>query len=61
MPEVGDLDVTDLAEEMETKKIRYRINYARTEERMMRPGSFTLSVQAKTIFSGDDEIIINIY
>lgn len=61
MPEAGDLDITDLAEEMDMKKIRYRINYARSEERMMRPGSFTLSVQAKTIFSSDDEIIINIY
>jgi beta-lactam-binding protein with PASTA domain len=53
-------DVTELAEEMEAKKIKYKINYVRND-RSPRDSGFDLSVPTKTIFSGSDELTINIY
>jgi beta-lactam-binding protein with PASTA domain len=53
-------DITDLAEEMEAKKIRYKINYVRND-RTSRDSGFDLSVPVKTVFNGSDELVINIY
>jgi beta-lactam-binding protein with PASTA domain len=53
-------DVTELAEEMEAKKIRYKINYVRND-RTSRDSGFDLSVPVRTIFNGSDELVINIY
>lgn len=60
MPETKNIDVTELAEEMETKKIKYKINYVRTDKAVLNSG-FDLSVPARTIFSSSDELVINIY
>jgi beta-lactam-binding protein with PASTA domain len=60
MPDTKNMDVTELAEEMETKKIKYRLNYVRTD-RAARNSGFDLSVPAKTIFSSSDEVVINVY
>ena len=53
-------DVTELAEEMEAKKIKYKINYVRND-RTSRDSGFDLSIPIKTIFNGSDELVINIY
>jgi eukaryotic-like serine/threonine-protein kinase len=53
-------DVTELAEEMEAKKIKYKVNYVRND-RTSRDSGFDLSIPIKTIFSGSDELVINIY
>ena len=60
IPDTKKIDVTELAEEMEIKKIKYKINYARND-RTSRDSGFDLSVPAKTIFNGSDELTINIY
>jgi eukaryotic-like serine/threonine-protein kinase len=60
MPDTKNIDVTELAEEMETKKIKYKINYVRTDRTVLNSG-FDLSVPARTIFSSSDELVINIY
>jgi beta-lactam-binding protein with PASTA domain len=60
IPDTKKIDVTELAEEMELKKIKYKINYVRND-RTSRDSGFDLSVPAKTIFNGSDELTINIY
>lgn len=60
MPDVKKVDVTELAEEMELKNIKYKVNYVRNEHT---PGDtgFDVSIPSRTIFDGSDEVIINIY
>ncbi len=60
MPDTGKMDVTELAEELELKNIKYKINYARDEHGHYDSG-FSISVPARTIFKGSDEVVINIY
>jgi eukaryotic-like serine/threonine-protein kinase len=60
IPDTRKIDVTELAEEMEAKKIKYKINYVRND-RTSRDSGFDLSVPAKTIFNGSDELTINVY
>lgn len=60
IPDTKNIDVTDLAEEMETKKIKYKINYARNDH-TTRDNGFDLSVPKRTIFKSSDELVINIY
>jgi eukaryotic-like serine/threonine-protein kinase len=60
IPDTKKIDITELAEEMEAKKIKYKINYVRND-RTARDSGFDLSVPAKTIFNGSDELTINIY
>jgi eukaryotic-like serine/threonine-protein kinase len=60
IPDIKKIDVTELAEEMEIKKIKYKINYVRND-RTSRDNGFDLSIAAKTIFNGSDELTINIY
>jgi beta-lactam-binding protein with PASTA domain len=58
--DIKNIDVTELAEEMEAKKIKYKINYVRND-RTSRDSGFDLSVPAKTIFNSSDELVINIF
>jgi beta-lactam-binding protein with PASTA domain len=58
--DIKNIDVTELAEEMEAKKIKYKINYVRND-RTSRDSGFDLSVPVKTIFNSSDELVINIY
>jgi len=60
MPDTRKMDITELAEEMELKKIKYKINYARDEHGPYGSG-FSISVPARTIFKSSDEVVINIY
>jgi beta-lactam-binding protein with PASTA domain len=60
IPDTRKIDVTELAEEMEAKKIKYKINYVRND-RSPRDSGFDLSVPAKTIFNSSDELTINVY
>jgi len=54
-----NMDLNELAEEMDLKKIKYKISYSRGEQ-SSRSG-FSLSVSPKTIFNSSDELIINVY
>jgi beta-lactam-binding protein with PASTA domain len=60
IPDTKNIDVTELAEAMEAKKIKYKINYVRND-RTSRDSGFHLSVPAKTIFNSSDELVINVY
>lgn len=60
MPDTTKMDVTELAEELELKNIKYKINYVRDEHGPYDSG-FSISVAARTIFKGSDEVVINIY
>lgn len=60
MPNIKNMGVTELAEEMEAKDIKYKINYVRTDQATHDSG-FDLSVPKRTIFKSSDELVINIY
>ena len=60
IPDTKNIDVTELAEEMEAKKIKYKINYVRNDH-TSRDSGYDLSVPKKTIFNSSDELVINIY
>lgn len=60
MPDVRKTDATELAEDMELKNIKYRVNYARNEHTSGDIG-FDVSIPSRTIFEGSDEVVINIY
>ena len=59
MPEIGNIDITELAEEMDTKKIKYKMNYVRADHTTR--NSIDLSVPSRTIFSNSEELSVNIY
>ncbi len=50
----------ELADELESKGIRYRINYARGDQAAPRNG-VDYSILPRTVFSTTEEIVINIY
>jgi serine/threonine-protein kinase len=60
MPDTKKIDITELAEEMEAKNIKYKTNYVRADQAPHDSG-FDLSVPARTIFNSSDELAINIY
>ncbi len=60
IPNIRGLSVTELAEEMEEKEIKYKINYVRNDETSHDSG-FSLSVPRRTVFNSSDELVINIY
>ena len=60
IPSTKNISITELAEEMEAKDIRYKINYVRNDETSHDSG-FTLSTPKRTIFNSSDELVINIY
>ena len=60
IPSTRNIGITELAEEMEEKGIKYKINYARNDE-ASRDTGFTLSIPKRTIFNSSDELAINIY
>ena len=58
-PDNKNMNLGDITEEMDAKKIKYKINYVRGDQ-AMRSG-FDISVPPKTIFSSADELTINVY
>ncbi len=60
MADTKNINYNELAEELETKGIRYRINYARGDQAQSR-GGIEYSILPRTIFSSTEEIVINIY
>lgn len=59
LSETKNVDINGLAEEMDAKKIKYKMNYVRADH-APRSG-IDFSVPPRTIFSGSDELIITIY
>lgn len=60
IPSIRDISITELAEEMEEKEIKYKINYVRNDETTHDSG-FSLSIPRRTIFNSSDELTLNIY
>ena len=65
MPDTRGADMTELSEELDGKKIKYKVSYQR-ESSYLREDPFGLpavpvraGTPARTIFSRDDEILIN--
>jgi eukaryotic-like serine/threonine-protein kinase len=59
LPDTRNMNISDITDEMEIKKMKYKTNYVR-EDRAVR-GGFDISVPPRTIFSSADEVTINIY
>jgi beta-lactam-binding protein with PASTA domain len=59
MADKKNINYNELADELESKGIKYRINYARGEDSGMR--GIDYSIPARTLFASTEEIIINIY
>jgi len=60
MADTRNINYNELADELEAKGIKYRINYARTDQASAR-GGIEYSILPRTIFSSTEEIVINIY
>ncbi|MBA4391036.1 MAG: hypothetical protein C0399_08865 [Syntrophus sp. (in: bacteria)] len=59
MSETKNIDINELAEEMDAKKIKYKMNYVRADHTTQ--SGIDFSVPRRTIFSGSDELMITIY
>jgi beta-lactam-binding protein with PASTA domain len=59
LPDTRNMNVDEITEEMEIKKMKYKTNYVR-EDRGTR-GGFDISIPPRTIFSSADEVTISIY
>lgn len=59
LPVIKNTETDSLLEDMETKKIRYRIDYGGNEHTGVKTSAGTL-IPPRTIFSKDNELIINI-
>ncbi|MDD3846374.1 MAG: PASTA domain-containing protein [Syntrophorhabdaceae bacterium] len=60
MADTRNINYNELADELESKGIRYRINYARADRASSRNG-IEYSILPRTIFNSTEEIVINIY
>ncbi len=58
MPDTRSADITALSEEMDSKKIKYKISYTR-DDSTLATGTKTAATPARVIFSGDDDVVIN--
>jgi beta-lactam-binding protein with PASTA domain len=59
MADKKNINYNELADELESKGIKYKINYARSENSGMR--GIDYSIPPRTLFASTEEIIINIY
>ena len=59
LSETKNIDINGLAEEMDAKKIKYKMNYVRADH-ISRSG-IDFSIPPRTIYSSSDELIITIY
>lgn len=60
MADTKNINYNELADELETKGIKYRIHYARSDQAGPR-GGIDYSILPRTIFNSTEEIVINIY
>jgi beta-lactam-binding protein with PASTA domain len=60
MPDIKGLDLSELANELDKKGIKYRATYARSNFFFRSNSTLETSVPPKTIFKGDDEIEIRV-
>ncbi len=60
MADTKNINYNELADELEAKGIKYRINYARGDQTAPR-GGIDYSILPRTIFNSTEEIVINIY
>jgi eukaryotic-like serine/threonine-protein kinase len=59
MPDIGDFSVSEISEELETRKIRYKLTYTRAEH-IFSTAPIKASVLPKSIFDASDEVEIKI-
>jgi beta-lactam-binding protein with PASTA domain len=60
MPDIKGLDLSELANELDKKGIKYKATYARSTFFSRSNSTLETSVPPKTIFKGDDEIEIRV-
>ncbi len=59
MPDIGDFAISEISEELESKKIKYKVTYTKSESFFTNTAMKT-SVPPKSIFNGADEVEIKI-
>lgn len=60
LPDVKDLSLWDIQDEMETKRIKYKITSSPYNEKPANDGILRFSLPPRTIFKSDDEVLIYI-
>jgi beta-lactam-binding protein with PASTA domain len=60
LPEVKDLNLWDIQNEMDSKRIKYKITTPPKYDKGLQEGALRLSLPFRTIFKEDDEILIYI-
>ena len=60
LPDVKDLSLWDIQDEMDVKRIKYKITTPPKNEKPAKDGTLRLSLPPRTIFRSDDEILIYI-
>lgn len=61
LPDVKDLSLWDIQDEMDVKRIKYKITTPPKNEKPAKDDTLRLSLPPRTIFRSDDEILIYIY
>jgi beta-lactam-binding protein with PASTA domain len=60
LPDVKDLSLWDIQDEMDSKQIKYKITTSPKNEKGAKDGALRLSLPPRTIFKADDEVLIYI-
>ncbi len=60
LPDVKDLNLWDIQDEMDAKRLKYKIFTLTNDGKMIQESALRLSLPPRTIFRGDDEILIYI-
>jgi beta-lactam-binding protein with PASTA domain len=60
LPDVKELSLWDVQDEMDTKKIKYKITTPPKNEKPTKDGALRLSLPPRTIFKTDNEVLIYI-
>lgn len=60
MPDVKDLSLWDIQDEMDAKRMKYKITTMPNNGKTMQEGALRLSLPPRTIFKADDEVFIYI-
>jgi serine/threonine-protein kinase len=60
LPDVKDLNLWDIQDEMDAKRLKYKILTLTSDGKMIQESALRLSLPPRTIFRGDEEILIYI-
>jgi beta-lactam-binding protein with PASTA domain len=60
LPDVKDLSLWDIQDEMDSKRIKYKITSPPKNDKAAKDGTIRLSLPPRTIFKADDEVLIYI-